>query len=193
MGAGDPTQAGSDEATAPCVDAAATQRRGPAASAGEPGHADAALSLTEGRERALLENFPFAVWLKDTESRFLAVNGEFARLFGYARADELVGRNDFDIVARDLAERYRADDRKVLASQEKLCREEQLESAGRREWFETYKAPVFGADGRLLGTVGFARNIERRRQVEERLRLAASVFTHARESIMMLSGNGTIN
>ncbi len=151
-----------------------------------------AFRVTESRERALLDNFPFAVWLKDTESRFLAVNSEFARLFGAASPSELIGKDDYAIVPADLAERYRADAREVLASREKICREEQLESAGRREWFETYKAPVIGADGVLFGTVGFARNIERRRQSEEQLRLAASVFTHARESIMILATSGTI-
>ena len=48
-----------------------------------------ALQKKQRYERALLDNFPFAVWLKDTEGRFLAVNAEFARVFG-ANVAELV-------------------------------------------------------------------------------------------------------
>jgi PAS domain S-box-containing protein len=40
------------------------------------------LQHREQYQRALLDNFPFAVWLKDTESRFLAVNHGFVQLFG---------------------------------------------------------------------------------------------------------------
>jgi PAS domain-containing protein len=48
-------------------------------------------------QRALLDNFPFAVWLKDTESRFLAVNQGFVNILGQPNAGELTGKNDFDI------------------------------------------------------------------------------------------------
>src|ERR1035437_7054378 len=64
----------------------------------------------ERYQRALLDNFPFAVWLKDTESRFLLVNEGFVRIFGANSADEVVGKNDFDLAPPDLAESYRADD-----------------------------------------------------------------------------------
>jgi two-component system sensor histidine kinase/response regulator len=114
-------------------------------------------------QRALLDNFPFAVWLKDTESRFLAVNQGFAQLQGECNADELIGKNDFDIWPGELAEGYQADDRVVLASGEKKSVEEEIIDAdGARKWFETYKAPVFDDAGKVVGTVGFARDITER-------------------------------
>jgi hypothetical protein len=120
-------------------------------------------------QRALLDNFPFAVWLKDTEGRFLAVNAGFVNLFGARNAAELVGKNDFDIAPPDLAESYRADDRAVLASRQKKNVEEEILSAGSRRWFETYKAPVIDSSGELLGTVGFARDITDRKEAEAAL------------------------
>ncbi len=115
-------------------------------------------------QRALLDNFPFAVWLKDTESRFLAVNQGFAQLQGGGDANELVGKNDFDIWPAELAEGYQADDRVVLASGEKKSVEEEIiDAEGARKWFETYKAPVFDDVGKVVGTVGFARDITERR------------------------------
>jgi two-component system sensor histidine kinase/response regulator len=114
-------------------------------------------------QRALLDNFPFAVWLKDTESRFLAVNQGFAQLQGECNADELIGKNDFDIWPGELAEGYQADDRVVLSSGEKKSVEEEIIDAdGARKWFETYKAPVFDDAGKVVGTVGFARDITER-------------------------------
>ena len=118
-------------------------------------------------QRALLDNFPFAVWLKDAESRFLAVNQGFVQLFGQHNAEELVGKNDFDIAPAELAEGYRADDRDVLASgKKKNVEEEIIDADGKRHWFETYKAPIFDATRSVVGTVGFARDITDRKQVE---------------------------
>jgi diguanylate cyclase (GGDEF)-like protein/PAS domain S-box-containing protein len=151
-----------------------------------------ALRKKEHYQRALLDNFPFAVWLKDTEGNYLSVNLELARILGADNANALVGKNDFDLVAYDMAEGFRADDRALLASREKMSREEELLSEGKRQWFETYKAPVVGDNDEVIGTVGFARNIDARRQADIKLQLAASVFTHARESIMITAADGTI-
>jgi PAS domain S-box-containing protein len=74
-----------------------------------------ALQAREQYQRALLDNFPFMVWLKDEESRFLAVNAAFARVFGWPSAEALIGKCDLDIAPPDLAERYRADDQRRAA------------------------------------------------------------------------------
>ncbi len=121
-------------------------------------------------QRALLDNFPFSVWLKDTESRFLMVNKVFANSFDIQNTDELVGKNDFDISPADLAEKYRDDDQAVLAFRQKKYVEEEALTGGVRKWFETYKAPVVDGSGLLLGTVGFARDITKRRNMEQMLR-----------------------
>ena len=140
------------------------------------------LSRNERYQRALLDNFPFAVWLKDTESRFLAVNAGFANLIGVSNVSELVGKNDFDIWPRDLAERYRADDRAVLASREKRNVEEEINDGGTRKWFETYKAPVIDSNGALLGTVGFARDITERKETQAILELERGILRQAQDA-----------
>ena len=150
-----------------------------------------ALQLREQYQRALLDTFPFNVWLKDEHSRFLAVNQRFAASFGWSSAQSLVGKSDLDIASADLAEAYRADDRAVLASGQPQDVEEPVEVGGVRQWHETYKAPVNIA-GRVIGTVGFSRDITARKKAEENLKLAASVFSHAREAIMITSADGAI-
>ncbi|HOE40655.1 MAG TPA: PAS domain S-box protein [Rhodoferax sp.] len=122
------------------------------------------LQQREQYQRALLDNFPFAVWLKDTESRFLTVNQGFVQLFGQRSAIELVGKTDFDIAPTELAKGYQADDRAVLGTGKKKNVEEEIVDAdGVRKWFETYKAPVFNDIGSVVGSVGFARDITERR------------------------------
>lgn len=131
--------------------------------------AEEALARKERYQRALLDNFPFMVWLKDTESRFLAVNDTFAKAFGAESAEMLVGKTDFDILAAEAASGYRATDLEVLASRRQVSVEEVITTTASSNWFETYKAPVFDDHGGLLGTVGFAREITERKEAEARL------------------------
>ena len=154
--------------------------------------AEEELRQKERYQRALLDNFPFAVWLKDTESRFLAVNPEFANVFGFHSSKELIGKNDFDIAPTEFANKYRSDDLTVLKSRQNYNGEEIIFTHGEHRWFETYKAPVIDTNQQLLGTVGFARDITERKQAEEDLHLAASVFTYAREAIMITNPDGEI-
>jgi PAS domain S-box-containing protein len=127
--------------------------------------AEETLRARERYQRALLDNFPFMVWLKDAQSRFLAVNRPFASAAGLTDPDAMVGKTDLDIWPVDLAESYCADDCQVLASGQSKQVEEPIEVDGRRVWFETYKSPV-DLDGRIIGTVGFARDITDRKEAE---------------------------
>jgi diguanylate cyclase (GGDEF)-like protein/PAS domain S-box-containing protein len=137
------------------------------------------LAVTLSYQRSLLDNFPFMVWLKDTDSRFLTVNTGFANTLGLEDSNELIGKSDFDISPHDIAINYRNDDRAVMDSRQQKYVEEEVSTKDGRKWFETYKAPIINADGSVLGTVGFARDITEQKKIgkhteesEERLRLA---------------------
>ena len=120
--------------------------------------------------RATLDNLPFFFWLKDAESRFLAVNKVFADACGRGSPEAVVGLTDFDVWPRELAERYASDDAEVIASKQEKAVEEPVAGGSQAGWIETYKKPVIAADGSVLGTVGFARDISDRREAETRLR-----------------------
>ncbi|MBK5965912.1 hypothetical protein CCR95_17985 [Thiocystis minor] len=113
--------------------------------------------------RAIIDNIPHMIWLKDREGRFLAVNRAFAEATRHA-AEELLGKTDLDIWPREMAERYRADDADVMATRRQKTIEEGIPN--RPEAFETFKAPVLDADGSVLGTVGFSRDISVQKELE---------------------------
>lgn len=120
-------------------------------------------------QRALLDNFPFMVWLKDRDLRFLAVNRPLARAGGLGGPDEARGLRDHDLWPAADADLYRADDIEVLQRREARCSESVVKSGDRAACFEIWKAPVLDEDGELLGTVGFARDISERKQAEAAL------------------------
>jgi len=132
--------------------------------------AEEALRQRESYLSAIIENQPGLVWLKDTDSRFLAVNQAFAISCGKQKAEELVGKTDLDIWPKELAEKYRRDDFEIVETKKPVIVEELIYDQGKTRWFETFKTPVLDGQGMVIGTTGYARDISERKQAEEKLR-----------------------
>jgi len=120
--------------------------------------------------RAILDNSPYLAWLKDAEGRYLKVNKAFV---DYARLEDIrqvIGKTDFDLWPKKLAEKYRADDAEVIALRQQKHVEELSLDGSKEHWVETFKTPVIDENGIVLGTTGFARDITERRAFEEELK-----------------------
>ena len=116
--------------------------------------------------RTLIDTLPLRIWMKDTESRYLAANRAEAEASGRPIA-EMVGRSDGDLWPVEVAEERRAADREVTASRRRSKVEEALPGGdGSTQWVETYRAPVLDEDGTLLGTVGASYDISERKAAE---------------------------
>ena len=124
-----------------------------------------AVEKREGYQRALLENFPFMVWLKDEQGRYLTVNQAFLKGFGWPSAEAVVGKTDLDIAASNMAEMARPEDLTVFTSSSLSPVEELIDIGGERRWCETCKSPVL-VDGRVVGMVGYARDITARKAAD---------------------------
>ncbi len=141
------------------------------------------------QSQALLDNIPHMAWMKNTEGVFLAVNEAFARAAGRPKA-EILGRTDVGLWPDELAERYMADDRRVVASGERFFVEEPISEAGEVKWFETFKTPLRDARGVVVGSVGLAREITERKRAEEQRQLLERRIqeTQKLESLGVLAG-----
>lgn len=120
-------------------------------------------------QRALLDNFPFVVWLKDKESAFLAVNTPFAKNYGWPSADELVGKTDFDITTPERALSRQKEDRSIRLGGEATSTRKVVEMDGVERCYEIYSSPIF-IKGQPPGSMGFARDITEHHVMEEALK-----------------------
>jgi PAS domain S-box-containing protein len=119
---------------------------------------------------ALLDNIPHRTWIKDREARFIAVNQSFGALLDRA-PHEFVGKTDFDVWPRELAQQYHTEHLLTMASGQCQIVEELVEyPLGVSRWLETCKTPVRDSDGRITGTVGIALDITERKSMEISLR-----------------------
>jgi PAS domain S-box-containing protein len=123
-------------------------------------------------QEAILDNIPDMAWLKDTEGKFLAVNGAFERTSGLSRK-VLIGKTDFDFWPETLARRFREDDLEVMRSGEQKRIEETTVREGESPtWIETIKSPVHDDKGNLIGITGISRDVTERKVTKDRLEKA---------------------
>lgn len=149
------------------------------------------LQQKEQYQRTLIDSIPFVVWLKDIHGRYLEVNQKFAEQFPGKDKTELVGKTDSELFDAQRALSHVVHDKQVLSAGQSQVIRSQHKTGADQQWFETYKAPVT-VDGEHVGTVGLSRDITLEQTADNKLRLSASVFTHAREAIMITDPQGVM-
>jgi diguanylate cyclase (GGDEF)-like protein/PAS domain S-box-containing protein len=149
------------------------------------------LQQKEQYQRTLIDSIPFVVWLKDIHGRYLEVNRKFAEEFPGKDISELTGKTDAELFDPQRALSHVVHDKQVLSAGEPQVIQSQHKIGVGQHWFETYKAPVL-VGGEKVGTVGLSRDITLEHTAANKLRLSASVFTHAREGIMITDPLGII-
>lgn len=117
----------------------------------------------------VLNTIHVRVFWKDLDGYYLGSNIRFAQDAGFQSPDELIGKNDFDLVWHKEAELYRADDQLVIQTgQEKLNYEEpQTTPDNQIIWLRTSKIPFRNKDGEIIGILGTYEDITERKQIEQ--------------------------
>jgi PAS domain S-box-containing protein len=122
--------------------------------------------------QSVVDHVPVRVFWKDRDLRFLGANLLFATDAGVQNPNELAGKTDFEMVWKDQAELYRADDQAVMESGlPRLDHEEpQTTPDGGTIWLSTSKVPLRDEQNRIIGILGIYQDITERRQRERALK-----------------------
>jgi len=123
------------------------------------------------RFRTLIDHLPDYIFIKDTASRFVVNNRAHLELLGYTTQEEVLGKTDFDIFPRELAEQYYADEQMLIRTGQPLIdREEKtISKTGKRQWLSTTKVPMRNPEGEIIGLAGMSRDITARKEAEAAL------------------------
>ena len=113
----------------------------------------------------VIDALPNPLFVKNDESRWVAVNDAFCRLVGRSR-DELIGHTDTDLLPAEHAARNLEEDAVVRTTGRGRIFEERIVGVdGEERWLLKSKSPVSLSDGRTF-LVGIATDISERRRAE---------------------------
>src|SRR5207253_11502895 len=84
--------------------------------------------------------------------------------------DEIVGKTDFHFFPAELAQKYRADDARVVESRKGFeTVEEHVTPVGEKLYVQVIKTPLYDPAGNILGVQGIFWNVTERKRAEEQL------------------------
>lgn len=117
----------------------------------------------------VLNTMSAAVFLKDTDGKYLLMNRACQELLDVADQD-IVGLTDEDIFSSEVAEKATRDDRRVIENGEMIELEEEVPTASGNTVRLTRKSPVYDDDGEVTGICGVSTEITEQKQREKTLR-----------------------
>ncbi|PPT09219.1 Circadian input kinase A [Geitlerinema sp. FC II] len=131
--------------------------------------AEEALRESQQRLQAILDNTTSVVYLKDLQGRYLLVNSRFSELFEI-EPERAIGRTDFELIDRDIAQSFRNNDLEVLEAGTPGEFEECVPLDDRTRTYLSIKFPLKDDGGRPYAVGGISTDISDRKQAEQQLR-----------------------
>ncbi|MEG4918660.1 MULTISPECIES: PAS domain S-box protein [unclassified Microcoleus] len=119
---------------------------------------------------SILESTPDIIVVKDREGRYVALNSEVAKSFYGRSIEEIIGKDDSELLPPEAAVAIMAKDRQIMEAAITETYEEEVFNGKENTSFLTTKAAWRDAQGNILGLIAIARNINDRKQMEAELR-----------------------
>ena len=130
---------------------------------------EAALKKSEQRLQALLDNTSAVVYIKDADGRYMLINQEYTSLFGVS-LEEVVGKTDYDLFPKDVADAFRRVDRQVYESGRALETEEVAPQPDGMHTYVSSKFPLRDEDDQVFAVGGISTDITSLKRTEGQLR-----------------------
>lgn len=131
---------------------------------------EAALMEKEGQNKILIASIPQRIFYKDLNSAYVLCNDNYARDLGIT-SSEIKGKTDFDFHPKELAEKYRIDDKRILQSGKPEELEEEYILGGKKTIIQITKVPMKDEQGNIIGLFGIFWDITDRKKIEQQEKL----------------------
>ncbi len=145
--------------------------------------AEARVRAGQEQLRTLVDSIRSVIFMKDLEGRHLLVNAFYEEATGIRR-EFILGKTDYDVMPREVAEGVVAQDRRVMESGESVTFEEEVPGTdGKPRCYLTTKVPLVDAKGAVYGMCGIATDITERKRSEAELAYRLAFQNALMESI----------
>ena len=89
-------------------------------------------------------------------------------MFGLSKADELIGKSDFDFFDDEHARPAFEDEQKIIKTGKPIIGlvEKEVKKDGTVSWANTTKMPLRDSDGKIIGTFGISKDVTLQKNLE---------------------------
>lgn len=121
--------------------------------------------------RALIDNIPDIVYVKDTGSRFRAANLKLANILGRT-PESILGLTDLELFPRELSDDFYTDEKMLFQTGKAIINKEEniYDMQGNVIIFQTTKTPLRDSNNKITGLVGTGHIITERKKAEEEIK-----------------------
>ena len=130
--------------------------------------AEEALRESEEKLRAILDNTPNVVYVKDIRNKYLFINKQFENLF-HVKGEELQGKTDYDLWPKEMSDAFVANDRKVVEAGTPLEFEEVAPHDDGLHTYISVKFPLFDVNGTVYAVCGISTDITEHKRADDLL------------------------
>jgi PAS domain S-box-containing protein len=141
----------------------------------QPKRTEKALRESEERFRAIVETTPECVKLVSADGTLLHMNKPGLEMVGARSADEVVGKNVYDLIALEDRDRFKAFNERICRGEQGSLQFDIVGLEGKRRHLETHAAPLRNPDETVVHLAVTA-DISERKQAEELLRTSEERF-----------------
>lgn len=126
----------------------------------------------------ILKMVPAGIFCKDRSLRYLGCNEVFMRNLGMNDVNQIIGKTDFALAPVAAAEKYRADDLKVIETEQPLYgqRKTFLAPDGTTKHILTNKTPLRNLKGEVIGVLGTYIDITALTETQELLQNTSRLY-----------------
>ncbi len=148
--------------------------------------------------QGIVNAIPVRVFWKDQNLVYLGCNALFAKDAGFVDPQDIIGKDDYQMVWRDQAQLYRGDDRQVIESgcSKLFIEEPQTTALGKTVTVLTSRIPLLSSRGEINGVLGTYMDITQRKQMEKELQESEkkyhSLFHNAQVALFRTSLDGKL-
>jgi PAS domain S-box-containing protein len=146
--------------------------------------AEQALREMQRHLEAVLDYSPSVIFIKDWEGRHILINRHFANLNGI-RIEDVIGKTDYDIFPREVADTLRQNDLDVLQGGRPCEIEEIVPHADGLHTYISTKFPLRDADGNCYAVCGIATDITERKRAENELRASREELRQLADRVLV--------
>jgi len=159
----------------------------------ESKEAEEEISRTNNLLRTVIDLIPDSIYMKDSNYKKIIANKGDAEHCGVKDVDEIIGKSDYDLYPKEIADVYTEDDKKVIENGEEIInREEQLPGEEKNRWVLTTKIPLKNDNNEITGLVGIGRDITEFKEQESQLKLFHTIIEQSPLSIIITDRTGNI-